>query len=79
MSFDMNKIIRENYPASRLPQDLRPSADPAVRVTVIIEQEERRPDKILMLEEIFAARIPPFRSKEEIDATLRQQRDEWNR
>ncbi len=38
----MNKIVRENYPASQLPEDLRPSDDPNARVTVIIEEEKRR-------------------------------------
>lgn len=75
----MNKIVRENYPASKLPQDLRPSEDPSVRVTVTIEQEEKRPETVLSLEEIFAARQPPFRSKEDIDGELRRQRDMWNR
>jgi hypothetical protein len=35
----MNKIVREHYPASQLPKDLRPSDDPNARVTVIIEEE----------------------------------------
>jgi len=72
----MNKIVR-NYPASKLPADLRPSEDLNARVTVTIE-EERRPEKVMSLEEIFAARHPPFRSKEEIDAEIRKQRDEWD-
>jgi hypothetical protein len=36
----MNKIVREHYPASKLPEDLRPSDDPDARVTVTIEKEE---------------------------------------
>lgn len=35
----MNRIVREHYPASRLPADLRGEIDPARRVTVTIEDE----------------------------------------
>ena len=73
----MNKIVREHYPASQLPEDLRPSADPNARVTVIIE-EEARPERIMTLEEIFAQTGFRRRSKEEIDADIRRQRDEWD-
>ena len=70
----MNKIIRENYPASKLPEDLRPTDDPNARVTVTIEQEPdeptveeelsdiQRPKHIMSLEEIFAQRRPPYRT-----------------
>jgi hypothetical protein len=47
-------------------------------VTVTIVQEEERPEKVMSLEEIFALRQPPFRTAEEIDADIRQQRDEWD-
>ena len=73
----MNKIVREHYPASKLPEDLRPSGDPNVSVTVTIE-EERRPDKVMTLEEIFSARRPPYRTKKDIDREIRRQRDEWD-
>jgi hypothetical protein len=36
----MNKIVREHYPVSKLPKDLRPSDNPNARVTVTIETEE---------------------------------------
>jgi len=74
----MNKIVREHYPAARLPEDLRPSSDPNARVTVIIEEEEKRPERVLSLEEIWALRQPPFRTQDEIDADVRRQRDEWD-
>jgi hypothetical protein len=38
----MNKIVREHYPASQLPKELRPSDDPNAKVTVTIEEEESR-------------------------------------
>jgi hypothetical protein len=74
----MNKIIREHYPASRLPEDLRAGVDPSSTVTVTIVEEEKRPQKVMTLEEIFALRRPPFRTAEEIDEDLRRQRDERN-
>jgi len=73
----MNKIVRENYPASRLPDDLREGIDQASTVTVVVTQEDR-PQHVLTLEEIFAMRQPPYLSKEEIDADIRRQRDEWD-
>ena len=73
----MNKIIRENYPVTLLPEDLRPSDDPNARVKVTIE-EEQRPEKIMTLEEIFSLSGFRRRSKEEIDADVRQMRDEWD-
>jgi hypothetical protein len=74
----MNRIIREHYPASRLPEDLRAGVDPSSTVTVTIVEEEKRPEKAMTLEEIFALRRPPFRTAEEIDEDLRRQRDEWD-
>ncbi|MGQ0685260.1 hypothetical protein [Bradyrhizobium sp.] len=74
----MNRIVKEHYPASKLPEDLRAGVDPASTVTVTIVEEERPPEKVMSLDEIFAARKPPFRSADEIDADLRRQRDEWD-
>jgi len=74
----MNSIVKANYPASKLPEDLRGDVDPASTVTITITVEEKRPDHVLSLEEIFALRRPPFRSKEDIDAEIRRQRDEWD-
>ena len=74
----MNKIIREHYPAAQLPEDLRPNEDPHARVTVTIEEEDQQPNDVLSLEEIWAMRERPFRTKEEIDAEIRRQRDEWD-
>jgi hypothetical protein len=74
----MNRIIREHYPASKLPEDLRAGVDPSATVTVTIVEEEKRPEKVMSLEEIWALRTPPFRSAKEIDDDLRRQRDEWD-
>ena len=74
----MNRIIREHYPVSRLPEDLREGVDPQATVTVTIVQEEKAPERVMTLEEIFALRRPPFRTAEEIDSDLRRQRDAWD-
>ena len=48
-------------------------------VTVTVEEEEEKPpEKVMSLEEIWALRAPPFRTAEEIDQQLRRDRDEWD-
>jgi hypothetical protein len=75
----MNKIIREHYPASKLPEDLREGVDPDSTVTVTVTVEDLKPpERVMTLEEIFALRQPPFRTLEDIDADIRRQRDEWD-
>jgi hypothetical protein len=74
----MNKIVRENYPASKLPDDLRVGVDLEARVTVTVTLEEQRPERVPTLEEIWALRRPPFRTEKEIDTDIRRQRDEWD-
>jgi hypothetical protein len=74
----MNKVVLEHYPASKLPEDLRAGVNPSSTVTVTIVEEEKRPEEVMTLEEIFALRRPPFRTAEEIDEDLRRQRDAWD-
>ena len=74
----MNKIVRERYPVSELPEDLRQGFDSAATVRVVIEQEERSCEPALSLEELFAMRVPTTRTMDEIVAEIRQQRDEWD-
>jgi hypothetical protein len=74
----MNRIIRENYPVSKLPEDLRGAVDPSSTVTVIVAEEEQRPEKVMSLEEIFSLEGFRRRSAEEIDADIRLMRDEWD-
>ena len=47
------------------------------KVTVIVEELDR-PKKTMSIDEIFAARRPPFRSVEDIDRQIRELRDEWD-
>ena len=75
----MSRIVRDHYPASKLPEDLRPGVDPTATVTVtIVEEETKSPRQVMSIEEIWALRAPPFRTSEAIDAELRRQRDEWD-
>jgi hypothetical protein len=74
----MKRFVYEHYSASKLPDDLRGHIDPSSMVTVTIVEEEKRPEKVMTLEDIFALRAPPFRTAEEIDEDLRRDRDEWD-
>ena len=72
----MNKIVKEHYPASKLPEDLRVGVDPAATVTVTIVEEETKPlRKVMTPEELWALRAPPFRTAQEIDDDLGHDRD----
>lgn len=68
--------VVEDYPASRLPEELRGDIDPDQRVTVSIT-EKASSDVIMSLEEIFVAGSSARRSSADIDTELRHQRDSW--
>jgi hypothetical protein len=74
----MNKIVREHYPAARLPDDLREGIDSDGEVRITIEQVGPSQKESMSLEEIFAVATPPYRTKEEIDDEIRQLREEWS-
>jgi hypothetical protein len=74
----MNRIVKEHYPVSRLPKELREGLDAHQLVTIEVTVEETRPEEVLTLNEIFALRQPPFRSGQEIDEELRRQREDWD-
>jgi hypothetical protein len=74
----MNRIVREHYPASRLPEDLREGIDPAREVTVTVSVDDARPDQIMSLDEIFASGKPLYKDMAEIDEHVRSLREEWN-
>ena len=74
----MNRIVRRHYPASKLPEELREGLPADARVTVEVEQEEQRPERVMSLEEIFAMRQPTFKTGEEADDYVRSMRDEWD-
>jgi hypothetical protein len=66
----MNKIVKEHYPAAKLPVDLREGIDPTGHVTVTVVEEEKPPERVMTLEEIIAARRPPYLSAKEIDEMI---------
>lgn len=75
----MNKIVKEHYPAAKLPVELREGLDPTGHVTVTVIEEERPPEHVMSLEEIMASRRPPYLTVREIDeiiSELREDRDE---
>jgi hypothetical protein len=74
----MNKIVKEAYPATKLPEDLREGLDPSDEVRVTIEVVTKAPKPKMSLDEIFALRQGPYRSVEEIDEELRRERDAWD-
>ncbi|MBG0811432.1 hypothetical protein IY145_18945 [Methylosinus sp. H3A] len=81
----MNKIIRENFPAEKLPPELREGLDPKASVTVTIETEttpfERpidSPIDRMSLAELFSLRRDVFSSAEEAARHIRSLRDEWD-
>jgi hypothetical protein len=72
----MNRIVREHYPAEKLPPDLREGFAADARVTITIETEAE-PETVMTLEEMFALRRDVFASPEEAVAHIRALRDEW--
>lgn len=75
----MNKIIREHFPAAKLPPELRAGIDPgaAVTVTIIVENQTHL-EPVLTLEQMVALRLPSFNSIEDVNAHVRAMRDEWD-
>ena len=57
---------------------MRAKVGPSSTVTVVLTVEETPAENVMTLDEIFALRRPPFRTKEQIDADLRRDRDEWD-
>jgi replicative DNA helicase len=74
----MNRIVRQHYPAAKLPDDLRGAFDQDDQVTVTVEQEAASVPE-MSLEEILAIADRSQLSKAEIDEHLTRLRDEWKR
>jgi hypothetical protein len=79
---NMNKIIREHYPASKLPDDLREGIDPSGHVTVTVVEEQQPPSRkeLVRLLELSRRRSRSAGdvSSEEAVRRIRDLRDEWN-
>lgn len=77
----MNKIVREHYPASRLPEELRAGLPPDASVTVTVEEErmKSRPNPEALLSLIREAQANSRgTTMEEAVARIRALRDEWD-
>jgi len=76
----MNKIVREHYPASALPEDLRKGIARHASVTVTVEEEATRQpmkrDELLATLRAARERTAGI-SIEEATTRIRQLRDEW--
>ncbi|MEZ5786386.1 MAG: hypothetical protein R3D62_07915 [Xanthobacteraceae bacterium] len=81
----MNKIVRENYPASKLPEDLREGLDPSSTVRVVIEAGDAigKPRKTFselkkLIDELKLQ--PDFKpvTADEAVQRIRALRDEWD-
>jgi hypothetical protein len=74
----MNRIVRQHYPAAKLPDDLRDEIGAEKRVTITIEVEGAesgsRHDWFSKYEHL---RRNTFHSLEEVNAHVRSLRDEW--
>lgn len=81
----MNRIVKEHYPASKLPVDLREGIDPSGHVTVTVVAEDAPPEHVMTLEEILdqvrrlreEGQIEPVTTDEAV-ARIRALRDEWD-
>jgi hypothetical protein len=78
----MSKIVREHYPASKLPEDLREGIDPAgkVTVTVVEEQQPVNQEELARLVEqaLQHAQLVGGVTTEEAVGRIRALREEWN-
>ncbi len=75
----MNRIVREHYPASLLPDDLRQEIgeDRTVTITIEVEEEEGQSpaDWFARFRHLHRE---TFKSIDEVNDYVRGLRDEWN-
>lgn len=72
----MNRIVKQHYPAARLPEELRVGINPDDKVTITVESEPR-PQNVMSLEEMFAMRRDVYASQSDVNAHIEEMRDEW--
>lgn len=73
----MNRIVREHYPASKLPPELREGlpADSVVRVSVTLERPKETAETLLAELDRVRAGMKRFRTGQEIMRDIRAIRD----
>ena len=80
----MNRIVRDYYPAERLPDDLQKLIDPSRPIRIVIEQDDdqkvrKSPEELLAMLDAYRATIKGKGiSTEDAVARLRELRDEWD-
>lgn len=82
---DMNKMVVEHYPVSRLPEELRAGLDASGTVRVTLEaspdtEAPRGPSRDEFLAQLKALGDDPARpivTREEARTRIRELRDEW--
>lgn len=77
----MNKIVRQHYPASKLPPELRQGLAPDASVTVVVQEEVRKPASIEELRQQLLDYRKSLTRKvtlEEAVERVRELRDEWD-
>ena len=70
----MNKIVREHYPASKLPEDLRRGLSPDATVKIVIEEEGEAtpsPIEVISLSDLAFREPGPPLSVEEMLESIR--------
>lgn len=74
----MNKIVRDHYPVSSLPADLREGLDPKNSVRIVIEETAPLSAQTHLLLELLdrARRCEPI--GDDPVARIRKLRDEWD-
>ena len=74
----MNRIIREHYPASKLPEDLKEGIDPQANVTITIAEEADERRSAFSFDEIFRT-LHESRVRSD-DPVMRRRalREEWD-
>lgn len=77
----MNRVVREHYPASKLPDELRGKIARDSSVKITIEEEIRQPfsatDLARQLREYRKTNPKPVTIEEAVDR-IRRLRDEWD-
>lgn len=73
----MNRIVREPYPVSRLPNDLREGLAAVARVTVIVSEETEASSTLSFRRVFDELRDAPVETGDPV-ARVRALREEWN-
>lgn len=72
---EIGKVVTDNYPAEKLPEELRRSIEAGQKVRVTVEAEER--NELPPLHELMGSAKGLFATPEEAVTFIRELRDEW--